>query len=77
MDWCETVVPLIMYDLDWGPENKRAKDMFESMWGRLRQMVLHYLRGNKQRQANLQTHHIRDVGMEYAELAELVQSLEN
>ena len=72
LDWCETIVPLIMYDVRWGPENHEAQALFEGMWGRLRQMVLHYLRGNKDRIKDLRPLDIRTIGMEYAQLAEQV-----
>ena len=75
MDWCETVVPLIMHNLDWGPAHKDDQSLFEAMWGRLRQLVLHYLRGNNTRLKDLRTLDIGAVGREYARLAEQVSTL--
>ena len=72
MDWCETVVPLIMYNMNWGRENQAAQTLFEGMWSRLRRMVLHYLRGNKERIEDLRPLDIAATGREYAKLAEQV-----
>ena len=73
MDWVETASPVALHKLKWPRDHMDVKEVFENMWSRLRQLVLHYCRGTGRPASTAATLKIANLGLEYGAYAEEVR----
>lgn len=66
---------MVTLDAPWPADRKGVQEVFDEMHGQLRSLVLHYVRGDKQRACRAATMEAHEWGLAYAANAERVCDL--